>query len=128
MASGLAEDAAAQGFAAGNVAVLPVGPAADGGEAGPEAGAAHDYLGRRVAVIDIGSNSIRLVVFEGSARAPIPIFNEKVMCGLGRGLRATGRLNPDGVVQARANLGRFVGAAAAMQVAGLSAFATAAVR
>ncbi|MXW90211.1 MAG: Ppx/GppA family phosphatase [Rhodospirillaceae bacterium] len=123
MTSGLAEDAAAQSFAAGNVAVLPVGEAA-----GPEARAAHDYLGRRVAVIDIGSNSIRLVVFEGSARAPIPIFNEKVMCGLGRGMRASGRLNPEGVVQARANLGRFAGAAAAMKVASLSAFATAAVR
>ena len=39
-----------------------------------------------VAVIDIGSNSIRLVVYEGAKRAPLPIFNEKVICGLGRDL------------------------------------------
>ena len=128
MASGLAEDAVAQSFAAGNVAVLPVGPDADGGETGPAPGASHDYLGRRVAVIDIGSNSIRLVVFEGAIRAPIPIFNEKAMCGLGRGIRSSGRLNPEGVVRALAYLGRFVGTAAAMKVESLSAFATAAVR
>ena len=39
-----------------------------------------------VAVIDIGSNSIRLVVFDGLKRAFLPLFNEKVICGLGRGL------------------------------------------
>ena len=54
----------------------------------------------RVGVIDIGSNSIRLVVFEGHPRAPYPVFNEKVLCGLGRGLDATGRLDPDGVALA----------------------------
>lgn len=131
MASGLAEDAAAQGFAAGNVAVLPVGEGAGGPDTAdgrPEAEASDYYFGRRVAVIDIGSNSIRLVVFEGAARAPTPIFNEKVMCGLGRGMQSSDRLNPDGVARAKENLGRFVGAAAAMKVASLSAFATAAVR
>ena len=39
-----------------------------------------------VAVIDIGSNSIRLVVYDGAKRAPLPVFNEKVICGLGRDL------------------------------------------
>ena len=121
MAAGLAEPAAAGLAAAGNVAVLPVVPD------GPAAGGA-DYFGTRTAVIDIGSNSIRLVVFEGAPRAPTPIFNEKVMCGLGRGMQSSGRLHPEGAVQARENLGRFMGAAAAMKVAGLSAFATAAVR
>ena len=118
MAAGLAERTVA-----GNVAVLPVGE----GIGGTPAGAA-DYFGTRVAVIDIGSNSIRLVVFEGAPRAPTPIFNEKVMCGLGRGMQSSGRLNPEGVAHANENLGRFVGAAAAMKVANLSAFATAAVR
>ena len=37
-----------------------------------------------VGVIDIGSNSVRLVVYEGPSRAPLPLFNEKVLCGLGR--------------------------------------------
>ena len=48
----------------------------------------------RVGIIDVGSNSIRLVVYERASRAPLPVFNEKVLCGLARGLDATGRLNP----------------------------------
>ncbi|HWU94930.1 MAG TPA: Ppx/GppA family phosphatase, partial [Sphingomonas sp.] len=40
----------------------------------------------RTAIIDIGSNSVRLVVYQGSARLPATLFNEKVMAGLGRGL------------------------------------------
>ena len=46
----------------------------------------------RVGIIDVGSNSIRLVVYERASRAPLPVFNEKVLCGLARGLDATGRL------------------------------------
>ena len=45
----------------------------------------------RVGIIDVGSNSIRLVVYERASRAPLPVFNEKVLCGLARGLDATGR-------------------------------------
>ena len=37
-----------------------------------------------VAVVDIGSNSVRLIVYEDAGRAPAPLFNEKVLCGLGR--------------------------------------------
>ncbi len=37
-----------------------------------------------VAVVDIGSNSVRLIVYENMGRAPAPLFNEKVLCGLGR--------------------------------------------
>ena len=48
----------------------------------------------RVGIIDVGSNSIRLVVYERASRAPLPVFNEKVLCGLARGLDATGRLQP----------------------------------
>jgi len=39
-----------------------------------------------VAVIDIGSNSVRLVVYDGLRRAPSAVFNEKILCGLGRGV------------------------------------------
>lgn len=81
-----------------------------------------------VGVIDIGSNSIRLVVFSGSGRAPHPIFNEKVLCGLGRGLERTGRLHEEGVELALANLGRFAGLVEAMNVHHLRVVATAAVR
>jgi exopolyphosphatase/guanosine-5'-triphosphate,3'-diphosphate pyrophosphatase len=82
----------------------------------------------RVGVIDIGSNSIRLVVFAGNGRSPLTLFNEKVLCGLGRGLDGSGRLNEAGVKLALDNLARFVWLAKAMQVARLDLLATAAVR
>ena len=83
---------------------------------------------QRIAVVDIGSNSIRLVVFDGLKRAPFPLFNEKVMCGLGRGLERTGALNPDGVELALHNLGRFVTLAEVMRAERIDLLATAAVR
>lgn len=88
---------------------------------------AGDLTGR-LGVIDIGSNSIRLVVFDRPARALIQVFNEKVLCGLGRGLDTTGRLNPAGVASALENLPRFAAIAAVMGAARIEAFATAAVR
>lgn len=81
-----------------------------------------------VGVIDIGSNSIRLVVYSGEGRSPDPVFNEKILCGLGRGLERTGRLNDDGVRQALANLGRFASLVRAMKVRRLRVVGTAAVR
>src|SRR5690349_6585241 len=82
----------------------------------------------RVGIIDVGSNSIRLVVYERASRAPLPVFNEKVLCGLARGLDATGRLNPAGVELALANIDRFVTLARNMKVVSLDLLATAAVR
>ncbi|MCC6466702.1 MAG: Ppx/GppA family phosphatase [Alphaproteobacteria bacterium] len=82
----------------------------------------------KVGVIDIGSNSIRLVVFDRLARVPIPIFNEKVMCGLGRGIEETGRLDAQAIDRALVNLRRFMAIAGAMKVGRLEALATAAVR
>lgn len=81
-----------------------------------------------VGVVDIGSNSIRLVVYDGLWRVPFPIFNEKVLCGLGRDLDASGRLAPAAVEAALINLDRFARLAAAIGVRGLQAVATAAVR
>ena len=82
----------------------------------------------RVGIIDVGSNSIRLVVYERASRAPLPVFNEKVLCGLARGLDATGRLNPEGVEMALSNIDRFVTLAHNMKVTSLDLLATAAVR
>jgi exopolyphosphatase/guanosine-5'-triphosphate,3'-diphosphate pyrophosphatase len=82
----------------------------------------------RIAVVDIGSNSLRLVVFERLNATLLPLLNEKVMCGLGRGIARTGRLNRDGVELAYANLQRFVALARALKVDHLMAIATAAVR
>lgn len=83
---------------------------------------------RRIAVIDIGSNSIRLVVFDGLKRAPATVFNEKVLCGLGRGLQSSGQLNPEGVELAVPNLIRFTALTHAMGVERVDLIATAAVR
>jgi exopolyphosphatase/guanosine-5'-triphosphate,3'-diphosphate pyrophosphatase len=82
----------------------------------------------RVAVVDLGSNSLRLVVFEQLGGALFPLLNEKVMCALGRGITSTGRLNPEGVTLALVNLRRFVALARALDVEHLAVLATAAVR
>ncbi|SEQ25193.1 Ppx/GppA family phosphatase [Thalassovita taeanensis] len=82
----------------------------------------------RVGVIDVGSNSVRLVVFDGAARSPAYFYNEKIMCALGAGLSETGRLNPEGRKRALAALRRFQHLAAGMGVPPLTAVATAAVR
>src|SRR5882757_9453094 len=82
----------------------------------------------RIAIIDIGSNSIRLVVYDQQKRSPVSIYNEKVMCGLGKGLAASGVLNPDGVVQAKEALARFLAMGRNMDIKTLHIMATAAVR
>ena len=82
----------------------------------------------RIAVIDIGSNSIRLVVFDALTRAPIPLFNEKVFAELGKTVADTGRLNPDGIKHAFESLTRFSHLLKAMKVASCHVVATAAVR
>ncbi|WP_425040645.1 Ppx/GppA family phosphatase [Primorskyibacter sp. S187A] len=82
----------------------------------------------RVGVVDIGSNSVRLVVFDGAARSPAYFYNEKIMCALGAGMSETGRLNPQGRVRALAALKRFQYLAQGMDLPPLTAVATAAVR
>jgi exopolyphosphatase / guanosine-5'-triphosphate,3'-diphosphate pyrophosphatase len=82
----------------------------------------------RVGVVDVGSNSVRLVVFDGAARSPAYFYNEKIMCGLGAGLAQTGRLNPRGRDRALLALKRFALLAEAMGIAPLTGVATAAVR
>ena len=82
----------------------------------------------RVGVLDVGSNSVRMVVFDGAARSPAYFYNEKVMCALGAGLSETGRLNPEGRVRALSAIRRFAALAKGMGIAPLNAVATAAVR
>ena len=82
----------------------------------------------RVGVIDIGSNSVRLVIFDGAARSPAYFYNEKIMAGLGAGMADTGRLNPEGRVRALAAVRRFVALANSLGIPPLTAVATAAVR
>jgi exopolyphosphatase / guanosine-5'-triphosphate,3'-diphosphate pyrophosphatase len=83
---------------------------------------------REIAVLDIGSNSVRLVLFRVEGRALWPVFNEKATAGLGRGAGETGRLNPDGVKIALRALRRFAALLDAKGVTERLAVATAAVR
>ncbi len=82
----------------------------------------------RCAVVDLGSNSVRLVVFEGLGRNPVSIFNEKAVLRLGRGLQQTGRLNEEGLDQALMVMGRYWTLARAMNAHPFEVLATAAVR
>ena len=82
----------------------------------------------RVGAIDVGSNSVRMVVFDGAARSPAYFFNEKVMAGLGAGVSETGRLNPEGRARALAAIHRFALLAKGMNVSPMTCVATAAVR
>ncbi|ETD85357.1 exopolyphosphatase [Rhodobacter capsulatus] len=82
----------------------------------------------RVGVVDVGSNSVRMVVFDGAARSPAYFYNEKVMAGLGQGLAETGMLFPKGRARALAALKRFALLAKGMEIGPLTCVATAAVR
>src|SRR5215212_4706196 len=84
--------------------------------------------GPPVGVVDIGSNSVRLVVYEGHTRSPTSIFNEKVLCGLGREVHSTGLLASDAVEKALAALRRFRALCDRIEVEKLWVLATAACR
>jgi len=82
----------------------------------------------RFGVIDIGSHTVRLVVFDGRTRSPAYFFNEKSTCALGAEIQVTGKLYPAGKKMALAQLKRFKALADAMGVETLKVVATAAVR
>lgn len=84
--------------------------------------------GRPVAVLDIGSNSVRLVVYERLARALTPLYNEKSACALGRGVAATGELAHENVERALTAIQRFALVTRLMKVGELHVLATSAVR
>src|SRR6202140_1943280 len=95
--------------------------------ASPDAQGRLDH-GPPVAVIDVGSNSVRLVVYEGLTRSPTALFNEKALCGLGREVQSTGLLAADAVEQAFAALKRYRALCMTMGVKRTLAIATAACR
>ncbi|MEX0694115.1 MAG: hypothetical protein WD075_06710 [Rhodospirillales bacterium] len=82
----------------------------------------------RIGIVDIGSNTVRLVVYDVPERMPVPMFNEKAECRLVEGMSRTGRLSPAGVKKALNSLRRFVRLSVAMGVEKLDLVATAAVR
>ena len=81
-----------------------------------------------VAVVDIGSNTVRLVIYDGLRRAPSPMFNEKVACGLGKGVAINGRLSDAAMARALGALRRFRAIIRQVRAGVVFAVATAAAR
>src|SRR5580692_157141 len=82
----------------------------------------------RVAIVDIGSNSVRLVIYESFTRTPATVHNEKAICGIGRNMVSSGKLNADGIAMALEALARFRMMADALDAPVREAVATAAAR
>ncbi len=83
---------------------------------------------RPVAVLDIGSNSVRLVVYERHARSLTPLYNEKTACALGRGLAQTGKIAYENIDRALTAIQRFALVSRLMRVGTMHILATSAVR
>lgn len=94
----------------------------------PREGSAERPEGRQAAVIDVGSNSVRLVIYRVDGRALWTIYNEKVVAGLGRDLPTTRRLSPEGVEAAMGALRRFRAVLDGWRADQVTTAATAAVR
>jgi len=100
---------------------------ADGGAPAEDA-PGRIFAGGPVAIVDIGSNSVRLVVYEHLGRAATPLFNEKELCGLGRGVATRGRLDPEAMATALTAIRRFAALSDQMRATSMHVLATAAVR
>jgi exopolyphosphatase/guanosine-5'-triphosphate,3'-diphosphate pyrophosphatase len=87
-----------------------------------------ERAGQPVAIVDIGSNSVRLVVYEGESRTAATVQNEKSICGIGRDMVSSGRLHPEGCAEALEALARFRLIADGLGVPIREAVATAAAR
>lgn len=97
-------------------------------EAVPENAPGRIYDTGPVAIVDIGSNSVRLVVYERLSRSATPLFNEKELCELARGVAASGRLHPHAIASALTALRRFRLLCSQMGVTAIHVLATAAAR
>ena len=86
------------------------------------------FSAKKEAVIDLGSNSIRMLIYEDFEKSQIPVFNEKAVCSLGSTLELTGKLDPLGVEYSIAVLERFKNILDNSKVFNVNIFATAAVR
>ena len=81
-----------------------------------------------VAIIDIGSNAVRMLVYHDLCRVPVPMHTERNICGLGKTLGKTGMLNPEGVTSALDSLARFAALIKAMRIKNVLTVGTAALR
>jgi len=83
---------------------------------------------RRVGIVDIGSNSVRLVIYGSRPDSFRPLFNDKATCRLAADLNRTGRLSPEGCRLAEQAFQRFINIADLLEVDRFEAYATAAIR
>ena len=90
-------------------------------------GEARDRDERR-AVIDIGSNTVRLVIYGGPPRAPAVLWNEKVSARLGRDLEKSGEMPEAAMAEAITALARYAVILRDLGIAQVEAVATAAPR
>lgn len=81
-----------------------------------------------IGVVDIGSNSVRLVIYDGLKRSPIPTFSEKAICELARGLAEDGNLQPEKISLTLDTLKRYAALLEHLQVCTVRVIATSAVR
>ena len=80
------------------------------------------------AVIDIGSNSMRLSVYETTETGTFTIlFKDKIMAGLA-GYVEEGALSPEGITRAILGLRSFRGTLRALNIPQVAVFATASLR
>ena len=86
------------------------------------------FSAKKEAVIDLGSNSIRMLIYEDFEKSQIPVFNEKAVCSIGSTLELTGKLDPLGVQYSITVLERFKNILDNSKVSNVNIFATAAVR
>src|SRR5436853_6316297 len=81
-----------------------------------------------IAIVDIGSNSVRLVIYESFSRSPAVVHNEKAICAIGRDMVTRRRLHDEGMRLALDSLARFRILADAHRAELRDAVATAAAR
>ncbi len=91
-------------------------------------GAGREVATDCIGVLDIGSNSVRLVVYEHFGRTLTPLFNEKANCALGRGVAKSGRIAPENASRALKAIARFGLVVKLMKVENVHVIATSAVR
>ena len=80
------------------------------------------------AIIDIGSNTVRMVIYGGTMRAPTVLLNEKVTAKLGRDIARKGMLAEEAIELAMRGLRRFALLLRDLEVEDVETVATAAVR
>ena len=82
----------------------------------------------KIAIIDIGSNSVRLVIYPDSGKYPYPLFNERINCRLGEKIHKTNNLSVNSISRTLKALQRFSIIIENMEVKHVIPVATAAVR